>query len=46
MIPYVCYLTVRKHSRHYGELLINDHQVDLEIHDDPCAFYEDLLFEP
>jgi hypothetical protein len=35
---------VQEHYRHYGELSpINDHQSDLEIHDDPYVFYEVLL---
>jgi hypothetical protein len=39
-----CYPTVREHSRHYREISpLNNHQGDLEIHNDPCAFYEDLL---
>jgi hypothetical protein len=43
-IPYVCYPTIREHYRQYRELsLVNDYQSDLEIHDDPCAFYEVLL---
>jgi hypothetical protein len=43
-IPYVCYPTVREHYRHYRELsLVNDHQSDLDICDDPYAFYEVLL---
>jgi hypothetical protein len=35
---------VRERDRHYRELSpVNDLQLDLEIYDDPCAFYEDLL---
>jgi hypothetical protein len=32
---------VQEHYRHYRELSpVNDHQSDLEIRDDPYAFYE------
>jgi hypothetical protein len=35
---------VRERNRHYRELfLVNDLQSDLEIRDDPYAFYEVLL---
>jgi hypothetical protein len=35
---------VWEHYRHYRDLSpVNDHQSDLEIRDDPCAFYEVLL---
>jgi hypothetical protein len=35
---------VRERYRHYQELSsVNDHQSDLEIRDDPHAFYEVLL---
>jgi hypothetical protein len=35
---------VQEHYRHYQELSpVNDHQLDLDIGDDPCAFYEVLL---
>jgi hypothetical protein len=36
--------TVQEHSKHCREhSLINDHQGDLKGHNDPCAFYEDIL---
>jgi hypothetical protein len=35
---------IQEYSRHYQKLSpVNDHQGDLEIHNNPCAFYEDLL---
>jgi hypothetical protein len=38
--PLSVFLTVRERDRHYRELsLVNDHQSDLEICDDPYAFY-------
>jgi hypothetical protein len=36
--------TIREHSKHCREHSpINDHQGDLKGHNDPCAFYEDIL---
>jgi hypothetical protein len=44
-IHQVCYPTVQEHDRHYHELSpVNDNQSDMEIRDDPYAFYEVLLF--
>jgi hypothetical protein len=35
---------LQEHYRHYREFSpINDHQSDLDIRDDACAFYEVLL---
>src|ERR1041385_5929365 len=37
--PEVCYPTVREHSSHdRDEATVNDHQRDLDAHNDPCAF--------
>ena len=35
----MCYPTVREHSSHdRDEATVNDHQQDLDAHNDPCAF--------
>ena len=35
----MCYPTVREHSSHdRDEATVNDHQRDLDAHNDPCAF--------